>query len=71
MQGWRTGMEDSHLACVDLDGAPSAKGVKEPPAKAPMSSSSSSVVAAFAVFDGHVSWNVLPAHVTTYYRCVV
>lgn len=66
MQGWRTGMEDSHLACVDLAGASSAKSVKGPPAKAPMSSTSSpppppssspsSVVAAFAVFDGHVSF---------------
>ncbi len=43
MQGWRTGMEDSHLACLDLNGeAP-------PPAKDPPSK-----IAAFAVFDGHV-----------------
>lgn len=63
MQGWRTGMEDSHLACVDLAGASSAKAVKEPPAaKAPISSPSSSspVVAAFAVFDGHVSFKKFP-----------
>jgi len=45
MQGWRTGMEDSHLACLDL------RGEGSPPAKDP-----SKKIAAFAVFDGHVRW---------------
>lgn len=51
MQGWRAGMEDSHLACLDLRaaGAPdlskySTKCGAIPP------------IAAFAVFDGHVSF---------------
>lgn len=43
MQGWRTGMEDSHLACLDLGGEGSTAAV-DPSKK----------IAAFAVFDGHV-----------------
>ena len=47
-------MEDSHLACVDLGGVSSAKS-EAPMKPEPASSPSSSVIAAFAVFDGHVS----------------
>eukprot|EP00903_Cladosiphon_okamuranus_P005983 g5905.t1 len=43
MQGWRTGMEDSHLACVDLAGEASSATAADPSKK----------IAAFAVFDGH------------------
>ncbi|CAM9827427.1 unnamed protein product, partial [Ectocarpus sp. 13 AM-2016] len=43
MQGWRTGMEDSHLACLDLNGKDSATPAADPATK----------IAAFAVFDGH------------------
>ncbi|CAM9330494.1 unnamed protein product [Ectocarpus sp. 12 AP-2014] len=43
MQGWRTGMEDSHLACLDLNGKDSATPAADPAKK----------IAAFAVFDGH------------------
>lgn len=48
MQGWRTGMEDSHLVCLDLarskgeEGTPRTGAGSKPP------------IAAFAVFDGHV-----------------
>lgn len=44
MQGWRTGMEDSHLACLDLNGEDSTTSAADPAKK----------IAAFAVFDGHV-----------------
>lgn len=47
MQGWRTGMEDSHLACLDLNG----KDSTTPTAAADPAKK----IAAFAVFDGHVS----------------
>ncbi|CAN0512761.1 unnamed protein product, partial [Ectocarpus sp. 12 AP-2014] len=43
MQGWRTGMEDSHLACLDLIGKDSTTPAADPAKK----------IAAFAVFDGH------------------
>lgn len=70
MQGWRTGMEDSHLACLDLNGGGGGVGGKgDAPAGATAADSAagsaaaaaspdrdpSKRIAAFAVFDGHVS----------------
>lgn len=58
MQGWRTGMEDSHLACLDLHNEAS------PPATDP-----SKKIAAFAVFDGHVRPHWLRAFFLLFYCC--
>lgn len=51
MQGWRTGMEDSHLACLDLRrGKSNRQG-----AGGTSAGTTDQCIAAFAVFDGHVS----------------
>lgn len=55
MQGWRTGMEDSHMVCLDLNGESS----KEGRSGADASPAGEPVIAAFAVFDGHVRAQVL------------
>lgn len=58
MQGWRMGMEDSHLACLDV-----RRGETSGPPPGTSQGTSEQSIAAFAVFDGHVSHGCLRMHV--------